>query len=698
MNKIFRVIWNEAPQSWTAVSELAKGRVKSSSQSKVIDEITNDSPTLNLSKTNTITTTLAILGGTLLASDALAIQATIVGKSLNTSGMAYNDTQGLAIGFGNATGNSQAIAIGGDTIANGAKASGAGAVAVGAQTTAGLTSVALGWNAKATANNTVALGSSTTATIPGSVAIGANSETKQPLLNSRQLQFNQPDVIFNTDNGSNGGHSFAGNIQGGVVSVGNTTSQRQIQYVAPGEISQTSTDAVNGSQLYNVIKYLGFNVRDNGVSKSRINNNNYVNFINGSYTTTTVTDTNDGSKVTYNVITQAITSDAVTGQATATATTAGLATSTDVVQAVNNVAQIAKNANDTATEAKTTADAASTAVLSKADANLAYKFNIANSENTQQNNSGEAEGWTLSKNDEITFGATSDLEVSTDGSGKIVYGLSTVAKTAISAASDAAKTVADNLTKIEDSVKEAKDAATNAKDSEAKADAAKTAAETARDQATTAATAAADYASAASSSASAADSSATKAAASASAASSSATAADSSATKAEQAEQRMKKDFESTNTGETTDKLGEKSTRMGNNATAKGNRATAAGADASATGDKSTAIGQNANAKAKNSVALSADSIADEDNTISVGSKGNERRVTNVARGVKPNDAANKAQLDEVKSDVSQVKKDLRKTDRKLRAGIAGAAAVANIPQVTKAGGTMIGAGIGYQW
>ncbi|WGE85069.1 ESPR domain-containing protein [Actinobacillus equuli] len=37
MNKIFRVIWNEATQSWTAVSELAKGRVKSSSQGQSKD-------------------------------------------------------------------------------------------------------------------------------------------------------------------------------------------------------------------------------------------------------------------------------------------------------------------------------------------------------------------------------------------------------------------------------------------------------------------------------------------------------------------------------------------------------------------------------------------------------------------------------------------------------------------------------------
>ncbi|VEI47780.1 Haemagglutinin [Actinobacillus equuli] len=40
-----------------------------------------------------------------------------------------------------------------------------------------------------------------------------------------------------------------------------------------------------------------------------------------------------------------------------------------------------------------------------------------------------------------------------------------------------------------------------------------------------------------------------------------------------------------------------------------------------------------------------------------MGSKGNERRVTNVARGVQPTDAVNKAQLDEVKGDVGQIKK-----------------------------------------
>ncbi|MFQ9134439.1 MAG: hypothetical protein ACLR5Y_02705, partial [Haemophilus parainfluenzae] len=38
-----------------------------------------------------------------------------------------------------------------------------------------------------------------------------------------------------------------------VLAVGNSTSARQVQYVSAGLISATSTDAINGSQLYNVI-------------------------------------------------------------------------------------------------------------------------------------------------------------------------------------------------------------------------------------------------------------------------------------------------------------------------------------------------------------------------------------------------------------------------------------------------------------
>ncbi|WP_373100435.1 MULTISPECIES: YadA family autotransporter adhesin [Pasteurellaceae] len=146
---------------------------------------------------------------------------------------------------------------------------------------------------------------------------------------------------------------------------------------------------------------------------------------------------------------------------------------------------------------------------------------------------------------------------------------------------------------------------------------------------------------------------------------------------------------------DSTTNFGADSTANKTNASAFGNKAkataentTAVGQNARASAKNATAVGQNAQASAENAVAIGANSVANEANTVSVGSAGNERRVTNVADGVKATDAVNKRQLD-------QVSADLRKTDRKLRAGIAGAVAIANIPQVTQPGANLVGMGVG---
>ncbi|OOF79396.1 adhesin [Rodentibacter caecimuris] len=132
----------------------------------------------------------------------------------------------------------------------------------------------------------------------------------------------------------------------------------------------------------------------------------------------------------------------------------------------------------------------------------------------------------------------------------------------------------------------------------------------------------------------------------------------------------------------------ENTTAIGNNAKATAPNTSALGQNAKATAKKSVALGQNAQAKAENTVALGADSVADEPNTVSVGSVDKERRVTNVAPGVKGTDAVNVNQLNQVKS-------ELRKADKKLRGGIAGATAIANIPQVTQPGANVVGVGVG---
>ncbi|EJL1488947.1 YadA-like family protein [Salmonella enterica] len=69
------------------------------------------------------------------------------------------------------------------------------------------------------------------------------------------------------------------------------------------------------------------------------------------------------------------------------------------------------------------------------------------------------------------------------------------------------------------------------------------------------------------------------------------------------------------------------------------------GVDANAQGADSVAIGSGSIAAAENSVALGTNSVSDEANTVSVGSSTQQRRITNVAAGVNNTDAVNVAQL-----------------------------------------------------
>ena len=121
----------------------------------------------------------------------------------------------------------------------------------------------------------------------------------------------------------------------GAVSVGKEGFERQIQNVGAGRVTANSTDAINGSQLYTVLTYSGFNVQQNGTSKSRINNNGFVNFKDGNLTTVNVTDADNGTIVKFDVNTTNITTDAA-GNATA-ANRNNIATAGDVADAINKV-------------------------------------------------------------------------------------------------------------------------------------------------------------------------------------------------------------------------------------------------------------------------------------------------------------------------------------------------------------------------
>ncbi|ADO49708.1 YadA-like family protein [[Enterobacter] lignolyticus] len=140
--------------------------------------------------------------------------------------------------------------------------------------------------------------------------------------------------------------------------------------------------------------------------------------------------------------------------------------------------------------------------------------------------------------------------------------------------------------------------------------------------------------------------------------------------------------------------------------TVTGNDAVAGGAGAEASGNNSTALGTRAKATANNSVALGSGSVADRANTVSVGSAGNERQITNVAAGTQGTDAVNLNQLNNGISSANQytdkrfndLKNRVDDNNDKLSAGVAGAMAMAALPQPYSAGGSMVGLGGGtYQ-
>ncbi|OAV31137.1 hypothetical protein AO366_2001 [Moraxella catarrhalis] len=177
-----------------------------------------------------------------------------------------------------------------------AKADGEAAVAVGRQTQAGNQSIAIGDKAQATGNQSIAIGTGNvvtgkhsgaigdpsiiktdnsysvgnnnqftdatqtdvfgvgnniTVTESNSVALGSNSAISAGTQAGTQAKKSDGTAGKTTTAGATGTvKGFAGQTAVGAVSVGASGAERRIQNVAAGEISATSTDAVNGSQLY----------------------------------------------------------------------------------------------------------------------------------------------------------------------------------------------------------------------------------------------------------------------------------------------------------------------------------------------------------------------------------------------------------------------------------------------------------------
>ncbi|WP_242108616.1 YadA family autotransporter adhesin, partial [Luteimonas aquatica] len=125
----------------------------------------------------------------------------------------------------------------------------------------GANALAAGVDASASGQSSVAIGDGANASQANSVALGADSVTAAAVGTASG-------VINRTT------YNYAGGAPVGVVSVGAPGAERQIQNVAAGQVSATSTDAVNGSQLYatnQAIESLASSIEVGGVKYYSVN-------------------------------------------------------------------------------------------------------------------------------------------------------------------------------------------------------------------------------------------------------------------------------------------------------------------------------------------------------------------------------------------------------------------------------------------
>lgn len=261
--------------------------------------------------------------------------ATAVGtnaKAVTNSTALGSNTDAKELGV--AIGHTASSAYAGVATGANANVSGIYGIAIGNNANASeQASIAIGKGAAGSAADGVAIGSSANATVQNSVALGKDSVAGGNVFGGTAHE-----AAFKNDNGVSENKQFKAGLANnslGAVSVGKEGFERQIQNVGAGRVTANSTDAINGSQLYTVLTYSGFNVQQNGTSKSRINNNGFVNFKDGNLTTVNVTDADNGTIVKFDVNTTNITTDAA-GNATA-ANRNNIATAGDVADAINNV-------------------------------------------------------------------------------------------------------------------------------------------------------------------------------------------------------------------------------------------------------------------------------------------------------------------------------------------------------------------------
>jgi autotransporter adhesin len=175
-----------------------------------------------------------------------------------------------ALGKGTLAEGSASTAVGAHatTIGNSSSALGLHANAIGGQSTA------LGQSSLARGDQSTAIGSGATTEARFSTAVGTNAKTEHYSgvaigFNSTTSDFKG--VVNTTVDGVTYGN-YAGHRPTSVVSIGSKGFERQLQNVAAGNVSKTSTDAVNGSQLHAVATQVSANTAKLNYHSEQITN------------------------------------------------------------------------------------------------------------------------------------------------------------------------------------------------------------------------------------------------------------------------------------------------------------------------------------------------------------------------------------------------------------------------------------------
>ena len=234
LNHIYKVIWSKTKNAWVVVSEIAKRDGKSSVKS-VVTSLAGKSVAAMM-------VAMVMCGG---VASATLIQGVGASDGGGSAHVILGDSAATVGGGGMMT-----------VVGSSARGVGAGAVAIGGAAKGTISTVAIGYNADASMSSS-----------EGSVVIGAYSKAsnwRSIVLGYQNDDNGVPAAI--TSYSSIGGVTLdysnfagAGSNLINIMSVGSLNNHQtsRITNVAPGNIAANSTDAINGSQLYQVIEKIG---------------------------------------------------------------------------------------------------------------------------------------------------------------------------------------------------------------------------------------------------------------------------------------------------------------------------------------------------------------------------------------------------------------------------------------------------------